>query len=324
MNTIYLLVGFIVILAFCASTIFTSLLIPVLIKKHAGQNIREEGPQSHQVKAGTPSMGGIAIIGSTLLVFLFMCWSNHNFGVQFLVTILGFVLFGLLGFIDDYAKIARKQNLGLRAWQKLVLQIAISVGIAWYLANYSITGTVVYIPFFRAYVDFGIWYIPFIAFTIVAMSNAVNLTDGLDGLASGVTAIVALYFAIAAGTFMYEVPLYFNAALAGACLGFLVFNKNPAKVFMGDTGSMALGGGLAVAAISMNMTLLLPIVGFVYVAEALSVIIQVVSFKTTGKRVFKMSPLHHHFELCGLKETMVVGLFWTAALICAIIGLAAL
>ena len=324
MDTIYLLVGFIALLTFMMSTLLTSFLIPVLHKKHFGQNIREEGPESHFKKAGTPSMGGIAIIASTMLIFWFMTRSNHQYGCQFIAITISFLSFGLLGFIDDYTKIAKHRNLGLRAWQKLVLQIAISAGLAWYLANYSVTGTVVYIPFFGSYVDFGAMYIPFITFTVVAMSNSVNLTDGLDGLASGVTAIVSLYFAFAAATFMFEVPMYFCSALCGACLGFLVFNKNPAKVFMGDTGSMALGGGLAVSAIAMNMTLLLPIVGFVYVAEALSVIIQVASFKLTGKRVFKMAPLHHHFELCGMSEKMVVGLFWVFALICAVIGLAAL
>lgn len=324
MNTIYLLVGFIMLLSFIVTTILTSYLIPVLQRKKAGQNIREEGPQTHLAKAGTPSMGGLGIIAGTMFIFIFMLWSNRDFGPQFFVITAGFVGFGLLGFLDDYAKLMRKQNLGLRAWQKLLIQIAISVGIAWYMANYSITGTVVYIPFFREYVDFGIWYIPFITFTIVAMSNAVNLTDGLDGLAGGVTAIVSLFFGITAATYMFEVPLYFCSALCGACLGFLVFNRYPAKIFMGDTGSMALGGGIAVAAIAMNMTFLLPIVGFVYVAEALSVIVQVVSFKTTGKRVFKMSPLHHHFELCGMKETSVVAMFWTASLIFAVIGLAAL
>ena len=320
----YVQIGFVIIMAFLVSVTFTSLLIPVLQRKHAGQNIREDGPQSHMKKAGTPSMGGLAIITATMFIFIFTVWTRHSFGSEFAVISIAFLLFGALGFLDDYEKIAKHRNLGLRAWQKLVLQIIISVGIAWYMANYSITGTVVYIPFVREYIDFGIWYIPFIAFVIVAMSNSVNLTDGLDGLASGVTSIVSLFFAVAASAFMFEMPMLFCSALFGACLGFLVFNKNPAKIFMGDTGSMALGGGLAVAAIVMNMTLLLPVAGFVYVAEALSVIIQVASFKMTGKRVFKMAPLHHHFELCGLKEKTVVALFWTAALACSVCALAAL
>ena len=312
----YVQIGFVIIMAFLVGVTFTSLLIPILQKKHAGQNIREDGPQSHMKKAGTPSMGGLAIISAAMFIFIFTVWTRHSFGSEFAVISTAFLLFGALGFLDDYEKVAKHQ--------KLVLQIIISVGIAWYMANFSITGTVVYIPFVGEYIDFGIWYIPFIAFVIVAMSNSVNLTDGLDGLASGVTAIVALFFAVAASAFMFEIPMLFCAALCGACLGFLVFNKNPAKIFMGDTGSMALGGGLATAAIVMNMTLLLPVAGFVYVAEALSVIIQVVSFKTTGKRVFKMAPLHHHFELCGLGEKTVVALFWAAALVCCVCGLAAL
>ena len=320
----YVQIGFVIVMAFLVGVTFTNLLIPILQRKHAGQNIREDGPQSHLKKAGTPSMGGIAIIVSTLFIFIFTTWLQKSFDGDFAVISIAFLLFGALGFLDDYAKIAHHQNLGLRAWQKLVLQIVLSAGIAWYMANETISGTVVYIPFVSVYVDFGIWYIPFITFVIVAMSNSVNLTDGLDGLASGVTAIVSLYFAVAASVFLFELPLLFCSALCGACLGFLVFNRNPAKIFMGDTGSMALGGGLAVAAISMNMTLLLPVAGFVYVAEALSVIIQVVSFRLTGKRVFRMSPLHHHFELCGMQEKAVVGMFWGAACCFCVIALAAL
>ena len=317
-------VGIVVLMAFLVGVTFTSMAIPILEHKHTGQNIREEGPKSHMTKAGTPSMGGLAIIGATLFILFFTTWLHKGFGGAFFVISISFVLFGALGFLDDYEKIAKKQNLGLRAWQKLVIQILIGFAIAYYMANYSILGTVVYVPFIDIYADFGIWYIPFIAFVIVAMTNSVNLTDGLDGLASGVTALVALFFALAASAFNFEIPMNFCAALCGACLGFLVYNKNPARIFMGDTGSLALGGGLAVAAIVMNMTLLLPIVGFVYVMEALSVLIQVASFKLTGKRVFKMAPIHHHFELCGMGERKVVALFWTIALVCCIIGLAAL
>jgi phospho-N-acetylmuramoyl-pentapeptide-transferase len=195
-----------------------------------------------------------------------------------------------------------------------------SFAFAFYMAHAS--GTEVWIPFADINLDFCGWYVPFIAFVMLAMTNAVNLTDGLDGLASGVTTLVCLFFAVAAATYGASAGGgVFCAALAGGCLGFLVFNKNPAKVFMGDTGSLALGGGLAAAAVVMHMELLLPIAGFVYVMEALSVIIQVASFKTTGKRVFKMAPIHHHFELCGMKEKQVVGMFWGLALICCVIAL---
>lgn len=312
--------GIIIVTGFILSVLSTSVLIPILKKKHTGQNIREEGPSSHFSKAGTPSMGGIAIIFSTLLVFtIFMLKYEFNI-TEYILICISFLVFGFLGFWDDFIKILKKHNLGLRAWQKLVAQIVISVAVAYYMANYSAYGTNVFVPFLNIYIDLGIFYIPFIAFVIVAMSNSVNLTDGLDGLAAGVTSLVALFFAVAAISFGHNIPSIFSAALSGACLGFLVFNKNPAKVFMGDTGSLALGGGLAVAAIMMNMTLLLPIVGFVYVMEAVSVILQVASFKLTGKRIFKMAPIHHHFELCGMKETQVVKLFWLIAMLCCILG----
>jgi len=173
----------------------------------------------------------------------------------------------------------------------------------------------------NTHIDFGIWYVPYVVFVIVAMANAVNLTDGLDGLAAGVTAITSLFFAYLGGILLLTAASGFCAALAGACLGFLIFNKNPAKVFMGDIGSLALGGGLAAAAIAMNMELLLPVVGFVYVAEVLSVIIQVISFKTRGKRVFKMAPIHHHFELSGMPEKRVVTIFWLCTSIFCVIAM---
>lgn len=313
----YLQIGILIIVAFFISVVLTYVEIPILQNLKAGQNIREEGPKSHQIKAGTPSMGGLAIIAATVIT----CLTSGGMSKDMGVIIAAFVLFGLLGFLDDYLKVAKKQNLGLRAWQKLVLQIVIAAAVAAYQSNVSIYGTSVYIPILNQHWDFGIWYIPFVAFVVVAMVNSVNLTDGLDGLASGVTTLVALFFAIVAVNFGINAGGIFNSALAGGCMGFLMFNKNPAKVFMGDTGSLALGGGLAAAAIIMNMELMLPIAGLLFVLEALSVMIQVVSFKTTGKRVFKMAPLHHHFELCGLKETQVVALFWAFTLVCCVLGL---
>lgn len=314
----YFTIGFIVVVAFLASVLLTSVEIPILRKKQAGQNIREEGPKSHYAKAGTPSMGGIAMIGAVIVA----CAIGRYYSVNLAAVILVFLLFGAIGFFDDYLKVVKKNNLGLRAYQKFGLQIIISVAFAVYMAYYSGDGTSVWIPFANINVDFGIWYVPFIAFVLLAMTNAVNLTDGLDGLAAGTTALVSLFFAVAAVTYgAGDGGGIFCSAMAGACLGFLVYNKNPAKVFMGDTGSLSLGGGLAAAAIVMHFELLLPIAGFVYVLEALSVIIQVVSFKLTGKRVFKMAPIHHHFELSGLKEKQVVGLFWGLALICCVIGL---
>jgi len=313
-------IGIIGLMAFLLSVLGTSIEIPILQRKHSGQSIREEGPQSHMAKAGTPTMGGIAILIATIGALIVV----NRISMDLAAIVIVFILFAALGFLDVYIKVTKKHNLGLLAWQKLALQVAIGVGLAMYVTKTSLYGSLVFIPFANIYVDFGIWFIPFIVFVVVAMTNAVNITDGLDGLASGITALVALFFAVAAATFGFDASMMFCAALMGACLGFLVFNKNPAKVFMGDTGSLALGGGLATAAIVMNLELLLPLVGFIYVLEALSVIIQVISFKTTGKRVFKMSPLHHHFELSGMKEKHVVGMFWAVTLGCCVIGLAAL
>jgi phospho-N-acetylmuramoyl-pentapeptide-transferase len=228
--------------------------------------------------------------------------------------------FGLIGFFDDYLKVIKKVNLGLRAYQKFGLQIIISVALAVFLSNYSSGSTNVFIPIADVYIDFGIWYIPFIVFAVLAMTNAVNLTDGLDGLASGVTAFVTLFFAVAGLSFGVASGAYFSAAVCGACLGFLVFNKNPAKVFMGDTGSLALGGALAMISVLVNQELLLLLIGLVFVIETLSVILQVGSFKLRKKRIFKMSPIHHHFELSGWSEWKVVLVFWSTGLVMALIA----
>ncbi len=320
----YTNIGIIILIAFLVSVVVTKLEIPVLRAK-AGQNIREDGPQSHLSKAGTPSMGGIAIILAAALAALLAgsLWGSRLSDV--FVILFVFVGFGLIGFFDDYLKVIKKNNLGLRAYQKFGLQIVISVALAVFLANYTDSSTYVYIPIAEVYLDFGIWYIPFIVFVMLAMTNAVNLTDGLDGLASGVTAFVSLFFSVAGITYGLSSGAYFCAALCGGCLGFLVFNKNPAKIFMGDTGSLALGGGLAAAAIVMKLELLLPVVGLIYVIEALSVILQVGYFKLTkGKRIFKMAPIHHHFEKCGFHEVQVVIAFWIFAIVCCLAGFAML
>ena len=302
-------------IAFLVTVACTPLIIPVLRRIKAGQSIREDGPQSHMVKSGTPTMGGVAIIGGVLIT----CLTSGETTRDMLVILGAFLAFGILGFLDDFVKVTRKRNLGLTAKQKLVLQILIAVILAAYQSHFSVYETKVFIPFINDNIDFGIWYIPFIAFVVVAMVNAVNLTDGLDGLASGVTLIVALFLAIVGSTYGSPTATLFCSAMAGACFGFLMFNKHPARVFMGDTGSLALGGGIAAAAIIMNVVLILPFVGGVYVAEALSVVLQVASYKTRKKRIFKMAPLHHHFELSGWKETKVVAVFWLVTFIlCAI------
>lgn len=308
------------LISFIISVVITKVEIPVL-KRKAGQNIREDGPQSHLSKAGTPSMGGIAIIIAASLTTIGAAVMGKIDGLGCAIILLVFVGFGLIGFFDDYLKVIKKNNLGLRAYQKFGLQTILSVILAVYLANYTEGSTSVYIPFADIYVNFGICYIPFVVFVVLAMTNAVNLTDGLDGLASGVTAFISLFFAVAGFTYAIATGAYFCSAMCGACLGFLVFNRNPAKVFMGDTGSLALGGGLAAAAILMKLELLLPIVGLLYVIEALSVVLQVGYFKISGgKRIFKMAPIHHHFEKCGFSEVQVVAGFWIFAVLCCVAG----
>ena len=317
----YISIGIIMLISFIISVVITKVEIPVL-KRKAGQNIREDGPQSHLSKAGTPSMGGIAIIIAASLTTIGAAVMGKIDGLGCAIILLVFVGFGLIGFFDDYLKVIKKNNLGLRAYQKFGLQTILSVILAVYLANYTEGSTSVYIPFADIYVNFGIWYIPFVVFVVLAMTNAVNLTDGLDGLASGVTAFISLFFAVAGFTYGIVTGAYFCSAMCGACLGFLVFNRNPAKVFMGDTGSLALGGGLAAAAILMKLELLLPIVGLLYVIEALSVVLQVGYFKISGgKRIFKMAPIHHHFELCGWSETRVVAVFSIVTAILCMIAL---
>lgn len=308
------------LVGFVLTFFFTSKAIPILQNKQMGQNIREEGPQSHQKKAGTPSMGGAAIILGTVLAVLVGAYSKGCM-LECLVCLSGFVAFGAIGFFDDYLKVIKKQNEGLKAYQKFGLQLIFAILFAVYMVNFSGTGTEVYIPFVKVWVDFGVFYAPFVIFTILAMTNGVNLTDGLDGLASGVTMVVAVAMANIANTQGYMPSEVFFAVLAGACLGFLCFNKNPAKVFMGDTGSLAIGGGITVAAFMMGMEFILPVVGLIYVLETLSVVLQVGFFKITkGKRLFRMAPLHHHFEEGGMKETSVVMMFWAITIVCSYIA----
>ena len=293
------------------SAALTKLEIPMLQRLKTGQNIREEGPEAHKAKAGTPSMGGLAIIAAACIAGLIFARSK-----DMAVCCLSAVCFGAVGFYDDYLKIVHHKNEGLNPKQKMGLLFVFSLALAAYGA---MKGSITVLPFVKAPIPGLIWrwlYIPFAIFAVLAMTNAVNLTDGLDGLASSVTALVAACMGLlglgSAGLFGF--------ALSGACVGFFLFNKHPAKLFMGDTGSLALGGALAAIGICNGYLLALPVAGGIYVAEALSVIIQVYVFKTqNGRRFFRMSPLHHHFELGGWKETKVVGVFFgvTAAL-CAL------
>ena len=310
------------VIGWILGAVFTKLLLPYLEKKQFKQFVREVGPQSHLSKTGTPSMGGLAIIGASVLASAVVgLAAGVADGWHLVVILLVMVLFGCIGFIDDYEKAIKKNNAGISPKQKIILQFVFSGAFAIYAYLYSGFGTVpgsaVWIPFVDRYIDFGLLYIPFIIFVMIAFSNAVNLTDGLDGLASGVTALVAfcmVILGVGAYPMITAAPIVYGA-VAGACLGFLMYNKNPARIFMGDTGSMALGGVLAAAAVMLKMEFLVAIAGLLYVLEALSVIIQVAYFKKTRKRFFKMAPIHHHFELCGMKEKNVVYLFWGMTLV---------
>ena len=308
-------------IAFAVSMLVTARMIPLMRHRQFGQFIREEGPQAHLSKAGTPTMGGIAfIIGITVAIVasMFMKGSEATGKIAILLSMFAF---GAIGFIDDYNKVAKKQNEGLTPKQKLLLQVIFGAALAVFMMTKE--GTTMLIPFFGKTVDFGIMYIPFVIFIEVAMANAVNLTDGLDGLAASTSSIVACTFAIIGMTVHggNEPMAVAGQAVFGALLGFLLYNHYPAKIFMGDTGSMALGGVLSAMAIVGHMEWLLPIAGLIYVIEALSVIIQVTYFKKTGgKRVFRMAPIHHHFELGGWHETKVVRVFCIFTFICCVIA----
>ncbi|MEW9122302.1 MAG: phospho-N-acetylmuramoyl-pentapeptide-transferase [Thermotaleaceae bacterium] len=306
-----------IIVSFFITLVLGPIGIPILHRLKVGQSIRNEGPKSHMTKSGTPTMGGLIMIVALVITTM----TSGRVNRDLIVILLATISFGLIGFIDDFIKVVLKRNLGLKANQKLIGQIIVAVIIAIYQSRVSITGTNILIPFMNRYLDLGYLYVPFIVFVVVATANGVNLTDGLDGLAAGVTLIVASFFSLVAMNWGQTSIAIFCGALTGTCLGFLRFNAHPARVFMGDTGSMALGGAVATIAILMNLTLLIPIVGGIYLAESLSVIIQVIYFKLTGKRIFRMSPLHHHYELKGWKETKVVAVFWSVTLLLCIIGL---
>lgn len=304
-----------IVAAFLFSLILGPIFIPLLRRFKFGQSIREEGPKSHQKKAGTPTMGGIMIVIALTISALIFANRNMDLFLLLFVT-LGF---GLIGFLDDFIKIYYKRNLGLTSAQKLLGQLIVASIFYLLLAKTGIS-TEVSIPIADVNFDMGWLYFPFVLFILVGSSNGVNLTDGLDGLLSGVSAIAfGAYICIALSLSKYDIAI-FSAAVVGALLGFLVYNAHPAKVFMGDTGSLALGGAIAAIAIMTKTEILLIIIGGVYVIETLSVMIQVVSFKTRGKRVFRMSPIHHHFELLGWSEWKVVTRFWLVGLIFAIIG----
>ncbi|MCL1925077.1 MAG: phospho-N-acetylmuramoyl-pentapeptide-transferase [Defluviitaleaceae bacterium] len=305
------------LIAFAANIILCPIFIPWLKRVKFGQNIREDGPKTHLEKSGTPTMGGIVIIIAFAVGSLFFLGDNETGRLIVFVT-LGF---GAIGFLDDYIKVVKKRSLGLRALPKILLQLIVSAIFLFLLIRIDEDFARIYIPFMNGeYFHLGFMFVPASIFIILGTVNGVNFTDGLDGLAAGVTALVTTFFLLVAYGFGSEITTIAGAA-AGSLLGFLLFNTYPARVFMGDTGSLALGGFIAAVAIVLRMPLFLAIVGFIYVIEVLSVIIQVLYFKKTGgKRFFKMAPIHHHFEQLGWKETKVVSVFYIITVILCLIG----
>ena len=308
------------VISFIFSLILGPIFIPILHKLKFGQNIRKEGPKSHQKKAGTPTMGGIIFFISVAATILIM---GPSFTDPKMIILYSFLAFGFIGFLDDMLKIIHKDNLGLKSGQKMILLLIFSVALAVY--GYKNIGTDILIPLGSGFkLNLGLLYIPFVIIYYAAVTNAVNLTDGIDGLATSVTIIVLTFFTIVAFKTGQKDVAIFSIALCGALLGFLKYNAFPAKIFMGDTGSLALGGAVGTIALMLKMELWVVIVGLMYVVETLSVIIQVTSFKMTGKRVFKMAPIHHHFEQCGWSEVKIVTIFSLVTAVLCIIGFIAI
>lgn len=304
-----------VVIAWVLSLILGAFILPALRRLKFGQEIREEGPAWHASKSGTPTMGGIIfIVGAVAALAGVYLWEaiagTPDISYFNIILMLFLALaFGAIGFVDDYIKVVKKRNLGLTAAQKFSLQFLVALVFSFIVATFGEVGTVIEIPFSGARVDLSWLYIPFVICVMLATVNSVNLTDGLDGLATTITLIVSLFYTVTAAQIDNTAVALFGSVIAGSLIGFLFYNWKPAKVFMGDTGSLFLGGAVCAMAILMRQPISLLIVGFVYVAETLSVIIQVTSYKLTKKRVFKMSPIHHHFEMCGWHETVIVCVF---------------
>ncbi|RGF57307.1 phospho-N-acetylmuramoyl-pentapeptide-transferase [Clostridium sp. AF36-4] len=322
MNNLSLSVFMPVIISFLISVVFCPILIPFLRKLKFGQTEREEGPQSHLKKNGTPTMGGLVILASILLTSLIYIGKFTEI-LPVLFMTLGF---GLIGFLDDYIKVVKKRSLGLTPLQKMALQFVVTGVFIYYYFKIAGLNTSIKIPFVSGdgFVMPTWLFIIFVFIVVLGTVNGVNFTDGLDGLASGVTVIVATFFTIAALSLNPSMtPI--TGAVVGSLLGFLLFNTYPARVFMGDTGSLALGGFVSSIALMLHMPLFIVIIGLIYLVEVLSVILQVGYFKLThGKRIFKMAPIHHHFELCGYSETQVVAAFSIVTALLCLVGIMAL
>ncbi len=301
-----------------ATLVIMPLLIPYLHKIKFGQSIRKEGPKSHMIKTGTPTMGGLIFVIVPVLVMLILRPEAFT-SMDMLIVIFAYIGYSVIGFIDDFIIVVKKNNEGLKPSHKFLLQSILAI--VFYFMYIETASTNLQIPVLHINIELGFLYFFLIFIMFTAESNAVNVTDGLDGLCAGIS-LIAMFPFILFALFQKNYDLaIFLLAVSGSLIGYLKFNLHPAKIFMGDTGSLAIGGLLAASAMILKKEVLLVIIGGVFLMEILSVIVQVVSFKTRGKRVFKMAPIHHHFELSGFKETQVVVMFWSIGLILAIVGL---
>ena len=316
----------VLLLSFAVTVLCALVLLPILKKLKIGQMVRDDGPQSHLAKQGTPTMGGIIMAAGAIILtigcYFYFARNNLEIATKLFPFLFVTIGFGIVGFIDDYIKLVLKNSKGLKPSYKMIGLLIVAVAFTLYLTSVAKIGTDIYIPFWKTSITLPILiYIPFAVLVMLATTNAINLTDGIDGLSSSVTAIILTTLAIIGiGRNIEEVGI-FGSIMVGACLAFLIFNLHPAKVFMGDTGSLLLGGIVAALALYLKMPLLLIVIALVPVLETISVMIQVAYFKKTGKRFFKMAPLHHHFELSGWKENKVVIVFSIVTLVLCVIGL---
>lgn len=290
------------IIAFLVTLLIGKCLIPILHKLKFGQTIRVDGPKSHQKKAGTPTIGGLIFISSTIIL---MALANKSYNFEGKLIVYSLISFGAIGFIDDLMSVLRKTNQGLTPFMKIILLTIVSV----FITNCGNIGSDIIVPFINKSIDLQMLYLPFIVFYFLTITNGANLTDGVDGLATSVSFIILIFLTIVSFLTSHYCLSIFSGILSASLLGFLYFNWFPAKVIMGDTGSLALGGSIATIGMLLKLPLLIFLIGAIYILEILSVVIQVTGFKITGRRIFKMSPLHHHFELLGWSETEIVVLF---------------
>lgn len=316
----------ILLLAFALSIVVSLMVIPILKKLKIGQSEREEGPKSHLSKKGTPTMGGLILIITTIILsaFLYIDYAKNEpeIATRLLPMIFVTIGFGLVGFIDDFKKVVLHNTDGLSPRLKMLGLMIIAIGYVIMLVLNFKNGTDIYIPIINQYITLPLWiYIPFAVVVILAATNAVNLTDGIDGLATSVTTIILTCLTVISIVWEIKETTIFGCIVIGSALGFLLFNLHPAQVFMGDTGSLLLGGAIAGIALYLKLPLLLLIIAIIPVLETLSVILQVAYFKKTGKRIFKMTPIHHHFELCGWKENTIVSVFSLITLIMSMVGI---